>query len=130
MKWLPLFLAQFATPHSAEFFSVLGSLLFIGMIISLYYNIMANRRRVTETLDSKRWISPDPLNIKSVHDLVTQPQFQKLEQEMDRRFDNVDKNTAHLGRDLNSRINDVLKELSVLRGAFDQSQRRLHKNDD
>lgn len=109
--------------------AAIGTLLVIGTLISTFYTIMANRRRLAESDEPKRRLLPDPIRIASVHDLVTQPQFEKLEQKIDRRFDILEVESAQLAKDTHSRINDVLKELSTLRGAFDQSQRRHHPHD-
>jgi hypothetical protein len=121
-------LAQLSAPTGSEFLGVLGSLLFIAMIVSLYFTIMANRKRLQPN-DTTRHISPSPLDVRNVHDFVAKPQLEKLENEMDRKFEHIYQVIREEGRRVDSRVNDVLTEVSKLSGAFNQSQRRHHPHD-
>src|SRR6266542_2774489 len=77
------------SPGGVEFLMVLGSLFIIAAMIAIAQNIMVNRRRLLAPDEPKRWISPQPLDVRNVHDAVSQPQFEKLERETDRRFEKV-----------------------------------------
>jgi hypothetical protein len=153
MRWklslITCFLAQVSipAPSGSELLTVLGSLVLIGMTISLYYKIMANRRAVTAPHEPGRRILPDPLSVRRAHEHVLEPDLDRLRREFEQRFDSHDRTTrdslsrlekeaadleAKLERfstDAHKRINDIVGQLGTLRGAFEQSQRRRHNND-
>jgi hypothetical protein len=122
-------LAQLPTPGGSEFLAVVGALIVIATLIRLYYDIMAGRKKVNESDEPKRRLLPDPLNMRAVQDYVTTIDFKSLDKEIDEKFAEIFKQISSEGRRIDSRINDVLKEVSELRGAFSQSQRRHHPNE-
>jgi hypothetical protein len=123
-------LAQTPMPSGAELTAVLGALLLMGTLISLYYQIMSHRRSFLAPDEQKRRILPDPLRIRHVEEFVTWTAFDKHDQDVDRRIEEVFKTISKEGQRLDSRINDVMAKLEGLRGAFNQSQRRRPNDDD
>jgi len=121
----PGLLAQLAGP---EMTATLGIIAIIVAIVSGVYQISLNRRHLTEKEPARR-VLPDPLRTASVHDFVTEPQFEKFCDIIDRKFETVHDRISQEGRRIDERVNDVLKEVSNLRGAFNQSQHRHHPND-
>jgi hypothetical protein len=122
-------LAQLPTPGGSEFLAVVGALIVIATAVRLYYDIMAGRRKANESDEPKRRLLPDPLNMRAVPDYVTTTDFKSLDKEIEDKFREIFQQISSEGRRIDSRINDVLKEVSELRGAFSQSQRRNHPND-
>lgn len=122
------------TTTGSELLSILGALLLLGTIVSLYYQIMSHRRNLTEH-EPKRRVLPDPMNVKEVKDHVTWEHFDRLDREfnerheklvekMDRRLDQVFGAITKEAHRVDVRINDVLREVSKLGGAFDESRRK------
>lgn len=122
-------LAQLPMPGGSEFLAVVGALIVIATLVRLYYDIMAGRRKANESDEPKRRLLPDPLGVRHVYDFVNQPQFEKHQADVDRRIEKIYGMIERTSKDTHDRINDVLKEVSALRGSFDTSQRRQHPDD-
>jgi hypothetical protein len=119
-----LVLAQLPTPGGSEFLAVVGALIVIATAVRLYYDIMAGRRKANESYEPKRTILPSPLQTKSVHDFVTQPEFEKLDEEIDRKFEKIYEHIEKKVQHIETRHNAVLAKLERLIGRYDESRGR------
>jgi hypothetical protein len=125
-----LSVAQLPTPGGAEFLSTLGIVVFVATLISLYYQILANRRKAIEPHDPHRRILPHPLDVREWTDPVTGGELEalkrewrddlaRIEKESELREARFERQFESLNRSLQSLSKELHRAVGVLEGRTD-----------
>ena len=121
--------AQSISASGSEIYAVMGALVLILTLVSLGYQILSHRRNLLDT-EPRRRILPDPLRISALQDPIPRSEFERHEEKVSANFKSVFEEIRNEGRRVDSRINDVLEEVSKMRGEFDQCRRNFRRGDE